>query len=80
VTDGFQEQVAEKFGYVPDVALARQFGIFFPAEKKRIIPGVSEEAVIVTTLPFDGVPLKDGAPKIAFSKTSVTVILIEKSL
>jgi hypothetical protein len=72
--------VAEKFGYVPAVALARQFGIFFPAKKNRITPGVSEEAVMVTTLPFDGVPLKDGVPKTAFSMTSVTVIFNEKSL
>ena len=59
---------------------ARQVGILLPATKNRIVPGVSEETVIVTIRPFDGVPLRDGVPKTAFSRTSVTLIFKEDSL
>jgi hypothetical protein len=44
------------------------------------MPGVSEATVIVTTRPFDGVALRVGVPRTAFSSTSVTVIFKEDSL
>ena len=73
VTGGFHEHVAEKFGELPVVDLARQLDILFPPTKNRTFPATSEVTVIVVEIPLLMVPETVGAPIFEFSSRLVIV-------
>ena len=72
--DGFQVQVAVKFGDVPDVEIFRHPGMRLPSIKKRIYPGESTLTEIVEEIPFTNSPEDDGVPIMAAEANPATAL------
>ena len=65
---GAQLHVAEKFGDVPEVGVAKHLEIRFPDTKKRTRPATVEVTVIVIETPLYALPERDGVPNEALTR------------